>query len=250
MTAFSLGWRDGILLLVVLAAVYLVVMLIKLVQIGRRRPTPSEPLGRSEAVPPAPSVPPPKSREAEPPTPPLPGASSVTTALSAYQEAAAQAPAEPYAVLPEPTFEWDEVRELLGEEQAAPAPPPPPVAPAPNRPGGHGGFGESLAEHLARSEVEMEVQRMRDELARMRAEMEQLRAAQRVSPQYAEAMELMQRGLSAQAVADRLGISLAEAELVQALSRGDGHFDEGDEDGGEGNAANDGYDAYGPGSRR
>ena len=73
--------------------------------------------------------------------------------------------------------------------------------------------------------MEMEIQRMRDEMLQMRREMEELRAARRVSPQYAEAMELAQRGMGAQDVADRLGISLAEAELVQALSRGQQNFD-------------------------
>jgi hypothetical protein len=112
-----------------------------------------------------------------------------------------------------------------------------PAQPVVARPGG---FGEHLAEHLARSEMEMEVQRMRDEMERMRAELEEMRVARRVSPQYAEAMELAQRGLPAQDVADRLGISLAEAELVHALSRGEMNFDEGEEHGEDGYAAGDG----------
>lgn len=119
------------------------------------------------------------------------------------------------------------------EERAAP--PPEPARRAP-------GFGEHLAEHLARSETEAEVQRLRAEIDALRAELEELRAARRVSPQYAEAMELSQRGLTAQDVADRLGISLAEAELVHALSRGDRNFDLGDEDGPERNADGDGHD--------
>jgi hypothetical protein len=86
----------------------------------------------------------------------------------------------------------------------------------------------------------MEVQRMRSEMERMRAEMDELRMARRVSPQYAEAMELAQRGLPAQAIADRLGISLAEAELVHALSRGDKNFAEGEEHGADEYAANGG----------
>ena len=80
---------------------------------------------------------------------------------------------------------------------------------------------------------------------RMRVEVEELRAARRVSPQYSEAMELAQRGMSAQDVADRLGISLAEAELVHALSRGSKNFDEGDEHGADEYATNDGLDESG-----
>lgn len=184
--AFS--WRDGILLAVVLAAVYLVVMLLRLTQIGRGKSRPAvEPL--ADGLPPAP---PPQLQ----------------------QETEAEAT---------PNFEWNEVRSLFGD-----APSDAPQASAPRRPAG---FGEHLAEHLARSEVEMEVQRMRSEMESMRAEVEQLRASRNVSPQYAEAMELAQRGLTAPQIADRLGISLAEAELVYALSRSDGKFDEGDEHG-------------------
>ncbi|MDP1653007.1 MAG: DUF2802 domain-containing protein [Rhodocyclaceae bacterium] len=93
------------------------------------------------------------------------------------------------------------------------------------------GFGEQFAERLANSEMEVEIRRLSKEMQAMRAELEELRAARHVSPHYAEAMELSQRGLTAQDVADRLGISLGEAELVHALSRGDRNFDEGEGDG-------------------
>ncbi|MCX8085880.1 MAG: DUF2802 domain-containing protein [Rhodocyclaceae bacterium] len=246
MDAFSLGWRDLILLLVALVAVYLAVLIIKLIQVGRRHPEPLSTMrapasARSEPAPPAP--PDEMGMVPNEPTARI----STAAAVSAYaEEAAAHAPA---AVPPAPSFGWDGVEEHLGEAQAMPLPAASTSHSAAERPRG-GGFGESLAEHLARSEVEMEVQRLRDELARMRAEMDELRAARHVSPQYAEAVTLIQRGLSAQQVADRLGISLAEAELVQALCRGEGHFDEGDEHGAAGDAANDGYDAFGPDRRR
>jgi len=174
------------------------------------------------------------------------------------------------AAPPAKNFDWDDVNDLFGDagerpvtagpvdvivpaevvfampEHAADSmspmsgvPQPPPTA----------GFGEYLAEHLARSEMEMEVQRMRTEMERMRTEVEALRAARHVSPQYAEAMELAQRGMTAQDMADQLGISLAEAELVHALSRSDGNFDEGEQYGAEGNAEYDGFNAYGHPSR-
>lgn len=233
----SLGWRDGILLLVVAAAVYLAVMLLKLTRVSRRRPAPAE------QTPPAPSradvVSPLRRRaagQAETTELPEPPAQAANAAVRAYMEAAPEetAPAEAFTVMPAPTFAWDEVEELLGD------PAPPAAGPTQSATARPGGFGEHLAEHLARSNMEMEVQRMRDEMERMRAELEEMRAARRVSPHYAEAMELAQRGLTAQDVADRLGISLAEAELVQALSRGETNFDEGDEHGEDGYAAGDG----------
>lgn len=230
--AFSL--RDVLLLLVALVAIYLVVMLLRLVQVGRHSARQDE-----EPVKPATPelVPPP--RRSEPAIQPVEDASAVPAsramaayAAAEYAVAAAEevAATESFAVPPAPTFEWEEVKELFGDELARPA------APQPS-PGRSSGFGEHLADHLARSDMEMEVQRMRDEMERMRAEMEELRAARRVSPQYAEAVELAQRGLTAQDVADRLGISLAEAELVQALSRGKQNFDEGDDHGADTNAA-------------
>jgi hypothetical protein len=237
------GLRDGMLLLVALAAVYLVFMLLKLVQIGRQRQPPAEGDTPREIT--VETVSPLRRRaEAEPLLAPEPPVSS-NAAIAAYaEEAGAQEESahEPFAVPPAPTFDWDEVKDLFGDAAEVPGAAAPGTPPAtPRRPG----FGEHLADHLARSDVEMEVQRMRDEMERMRAEVEELRASRRVSPQYAEAMELAQRGMSAPDVADRLGISLAEAELVHALSRGNKNFDEGDEHGADGFATNDGLDGFG-----
>lgn len=220
-----LGWRDLILLLVVVAAIYMVVMVLKLTKLRPSRSafpiseptTPRLPeidllLEPHTSISPAPLINP-------------------EAAMSAYAEAMAEVPPPPpekFAAPVAPTFEWDDVRDLFGEAGAAmprPAQPVQPVQPAQPAPQKRGGFGESLADHLARSDVETEMQRMRDEMTRMHQEMEELRASRRVSPQYAEAMELSQRGLTAQDVADRLGISLAEAELVQALGRSKQNFD-------------------------
>ncbi|MCX9156893.1 DUF2802 domain-containing protein [Niveibacterium sp. 24ML] len=52
------------------------------------------------------------------------------------------------------------------------------------------------------------------------AEIAALRNARSVSPQYGEAVVLAQRGLETEAIAERCGISVSEAELVAALSRG------------------------------
>lgn len=232
----TLGWRDGILVLVAVAAIYLVFMLLRLLQMGRQRQVASP-------APPVPEVPerfetvsPLRQRpEPEPEIKPVqaPPATASRSALAAYAEAMEEAPpVEPFAVRPAPTFEWDDVKELFGEESATPAPP---------NAARSGGFGEPLSAHLARTDVETEIQRMRDEMERMRREMEDLRTMRRVSPQYAEAMELAQRGLSAQDVADQLGISLGEAELVHALSRSRQNFEEGETNGAEGNAADAGF---------
>lgn len=45
------------------------------------------------------------------------------------------------------------------------------------------------------------------------------RAAQSVSPMYSEALALAQRGMSADVIAERCSISVAEAELVQSLAQ-------------------------------
>lgn len=221
----AFGWRDGILLLVVLAGLYVIVTLLKLTQVGRRRT--SQQVSAHQAP------------------------SELADMLF---EPEMPAPVEMIAAPPAQNFDWDDVNDLFGDAGEGPvtaspprAPPaatafaPLPMPPMPRT----AGFGEHLAEHLARSEMEMEVQRMRSEMERMRSEVEELRAARHVSPQYAEAMELAQRGLTAQDVADQLGISLAEAELVQALSRSDGNFDEGEQYGAEGNADHDGFNAFG-----
>ncbi|MHB1358485.1 MAG: DUF2802 domain-containing protein [Rhodocyclaceae bacterium] len=236
----ALGWRDGILLLAAFAVVYLVVMLLKLAQIGRhpragREPAfPLEPVSGAEIAPePADAVS--SSRGAPADAVPVSGgAPADAVPVSRGVPADAVPPAPTFAnQSPAPAFEWAEVKDLFGATSAS-------VADAPPRTG----FGEHLAEHLARAEMEMEVQRMRAEMERMRAELDELRLARRVSPQYAEAMELAQRGFPAQAVADRLGISLAEAELVHALSRGDKNFAEGEDHGKDEYVPNDGPDEF------
>lgn len=229
------GLRDILLVFLVMAAVYLVVMLVRLTRVGRRR-RPIDPQFTPQPVTePVDTVSPLRQRSAEP-------AISPAAAPAAYEQDVEEAVVpENFTVAPAPTFEWDDVKDLFGETTAesVPASRPVPVAEPPRQ----GGFGEALAEHLARTDMESEMQHMRDEMERMRREMEEMRVARRVSPQYAEAMELAQRGCTAQDVADRLGISLAEAELVHALSRSRQNFDEGDEHGADGNAG--GFDAFG-----
>ncbi len=65
---------------------------------------------------------------------------------------------------------------------------------------------------------------LREEVASLReslgADIAALRNARSVSPQYGEAVVLAQRGLETDAIAERCGISISEAELVAALARG------------------------------
>lgn len=58
------------------------------------------------------------------------------------------------------------------------------------------------------------------ELSRLKESQESLQTQRHVSPQYGEAMVLARRGLEPEAVAERCGISVAEAGLVCALARG------------------------------
>lgn len=120
------------------------------------------------------------------------------------------------------------------EEAAEPAPwmaNPPPLRPA--EPAA-AGFGAELTRTQQEAELRQlreEVAQLRGEVAALRGEVGGLRAARHVSPQYEDAMSMAQRGLTAQDVADRCGISLGEAELVWALSRGATNFDEEDDHG-------------------
>lgn len=188
------GWREAILLLLGVVVLYLLVTVIRLLRIGKR---------------PAASV----AQE-----PPLAG-------IAAPEPAPPPELTEAVAPLPvSRSTEWNDVVDV--ELLAGPASVAKSSAEAPVS-----GFGEQLAEHLARSDLEREVRQLRKEVGQLRAELDDLRAVRNISPHYAEALALAQRGLTAQDVADRMGISLAEAELVHALSRGESIFEEGEHDG-------------------
>lgn len=225
MEAEWFGGREVILLLLGLAIVYLLVTLFRLLKVGK-------PVAHS-----------PKSE------PPLAKAVPVARGEPPMPELTERVPPLPVSQ----SSEWNDVVDLdLTDDNDTPAPgataqAAPPGACAPPA----SGFGEQLAEHLARSELEREVRLLRKEVNELREQLEDLRAVRNISPQYTEAVALAQRGLSAQEVADRMGISLAEAELVLALSRGESIFDEGEHDGTErddGKNGTAGSDGYEPGS--
>ena len=89
-----------------------------------------------------------------------------------------------------------------------------------------------FATELARSSIEVELERLRrecaqqrEELARLAAEVSRLKVTNNVSPLYNEAMALAQQGMPANGIAGHCGISIGEAELVAALARGESDFE-------------------------
>lgn len=91
-----------------------------------------------------------------------------------------------------------------------------------------------FAGHLALSGLEVEVRRLSAEVASLREELAKLKAAPQMTPWYADAAALARRGFDARGVAAECGISVAEAELVLAMSRGDKDFDSEVDDAGHG----------------
>lgn len=98
------------------------------------------------------------------------------------------------------------------------------VSPAPAS-AAPGGATVSFAEQLSVTQLEAEVRQLRADLATLREELAELKSARRVSPLYADAAALAQRGYDAHGVAAECGISVAEAELVLAMSRDGADFD-------------------------
>jgi len=102
---------------------------------------------------------------------------------------------------------------------------------------------DEVRERAERIALELEVQQLRRDIGQLRTEIDTQRreigrlagelgelrdtvagveATQRVSPQYNEAVMLARRGLSAEAVAERCGISVAEAALVRSMIQREG----------------------------
>ncbi len=76
-----------------------------------------------------------------------------------------------------------------------------------------------FGEQTLKTGIEAELVALRGELAALKAEVALLKTARNVSPQYGEAVALAQQGMAADRIAERCGISVAEAEMVRALSR-------------------------------
>lgn len=76
-----------------------------------------------------------------------------------------------------------------------------------------------FGEQVMKSGFEAELAELRGEVAALKDEVALLKAARNVSPQYGEAVAMAQKGLAAQQIAERCGISVAEADMVCALSK-------------------------------
>lgn len=76
-----------------------------------------------------------------------------------------------------------------------------------------------FGEQVMKSGIEAELAELREEVAALKEEVSLLKTARNVSPQYGEAVALAQKGMAAREIAERCGISVAEAEMVCALSR-------------------------------
>jgi hypothetical protein len=196
------GWREAVVLCIVMVTIYFVVMVLRFLQLPRRDVYRLDPARAPEM-----RTPPPEFDA--PPGSVLAGVweSPPEPRLDAFIEPrmdARQAPA------PEPRS--DQRLDFYLDENAGDALAAPPSG--------------SFAAQLTQKTMEAEVRQLRDQLAesreeiqRMREEMGRLSAAQKVSPLYNEAMALAVRGVDAAGVAGRCGISIAEAELVVALSK-------------------------------
>lgn len=76
-----------------------------------------------------------------------------------------------------------------------------------------------FGQQMVKTGIETELAELRGEVAALKEEVSLLKAARNVSPQYGEAVTLAQKGMAPQQIAERCGISVAEAEMVCALSR-------------------------------
>ncbi|HNQ56956.1 MAG: DUF2802 domain-containing protein [Burkholderiales bacterium] len=76
-----------------------------------------------------------------------------------------------------------------------------------------------FGQQVVNSGIEAELAELRGEVAALKEKVSLLEAARNVSPQYGEAVALAQKGMAAPQIAERCGISVAEAEMVCALSR-------------------------------
>lgn len=209
MDFLDLGWRHLIFSLIGLAGLYLSLLVIRLMKIGKSSNA-SE--GDSDAmIDLSASIPHDAihaaTQNTEPQTAKPPSSPGIWSATAGFAAAGATAWAA----------SRNKAAKTLAADQAANAAN---LAAADS--------AAAFAAELARSHVEVDVQQLRhessqlrEELTRLREELAGLKAARNASPLYNEAMSLALNGVSADGIAGQCGISLAEAELVAALARGE-----------------------------
>lgn len=186
---FSIGVREGVLGLIALVALYIIVVLARMLLLRRQasaevaaEPAPAAPRAAPVVVPPV-ATPDPATDDdipvlAVPVEPPDEIDAPIPPALANAWEAAAASVAD------------ENVRQTLAQEVA---------------------------------QLRDEVDAIRGELAALREDMQHelahLRAAQSMSPIYGDAMQLAVAGYDPALIAERCGIARAEAELVVALAK-------------------------------
>ena len=203
-----LDWRGAVVLCIVAATIYFVIMVLRFLQL----PRPDAYRLRDYRAP-------------EMRTPPPEFDAPPGTALAGVWES----PAEPrLGAFLDPLTDFRPA--AVRPEAAQTAPPAAAIPPEP---------ANDFSAQLTQKTLESEIRQLREQLAESRKEIQRLSdevqrvgAAQKVSPLYNEAMALAVRGVDAAGVAGRCGISIAEAELVVALSkRPDAVEDDGEERG-------------------
>jgi hypothetical protein len=192
------GWREVILLGAIAAGIYLIIALFGLARTWKReRPAPFWPLSPRE-----PTSTTLDSATIEDPPMPMWTPRTLTPVDLAFDQEPTPIPA---------------TVDLIFDELPATDEPVPPFAAT-----------------LANVGLEAEVRQLRAEVAALRQDVAELKEKRRISPLYADAAALAHRGFDAHGVAEECGISVAEAELVMAMSRDEKDFDSEVEDGPDG----------------
>ncbi len=167
---FSPGWREGLLALIVILALYIALVLWRIRRLRRQK-------SRAESMP----------RSIEPVLKALSESSTQTQAAVASEEKKNK----------EDDIAWQEPPAHLAQEA----------------------FMRGVEIELAQMREELDA--LRGEFAALREEMHrdvaQMRASHSVSPLYSDAMQMAMTGYGAEVIAERCGISRAEAELVASL---------------------------------
>lgn len=185
----SLGLRDAILLVAGVAAVYFVFMLLRLMQIRRKNLLTAKP-------------------------------SSLTIGMGGNAgdlgtgKGLGNMP-DPKQIHDDPV--WSTETNTVGDEPQL----------APFAPKSEEAFSDQFKRFALEGEyaqMQRDLTNLKGEMQELRDEVERLKAAQNVSPLYSEAVHLAQQGHDAAGIAGRCGISIAEAELVAALSRSSAEF--------------------------
>ena len=185
---FSIGVREGVLGLIALVALYIIVVLTRMILLRRQASAPVV-----AEVPPSPVASP---VSASPVVTPDPVADDDIPVLAVPVEA----PDEMDTPIPPALANaWEAAAASVADENVR----------------------QTLAQEVA--QLRDEVDAIRGELAALREDMQHelahLRAAQSMSPIYGDAMQLAVAGYDPALIAERCGIARAEAELVVALAK-------------------------------